>query len=147
MIISKFLITVGMVWRVSYENWKAPLDSYFRVIQVRNIRTRPYPKSTTPTLQINPTPSIKRCVKQTRIDDWNNLPNENITSVSEIYLQSKTVKLLMCDFISDEIYPKSAKKWSRPDMIPIFFRVHRLISGPLQAKYSMQRNKFNYGKQ
>ena len=120
MIKREFLITVGMVWPVSYEKWKAPLDSYFRVIQVRNIRTRPYPKPTTPTPQINPTPSIKRCVTQTRIDHWNNLPNENITSVSEIYLQSKTVKLLMCDFISDEIYLKSAKKWSRPDMIPIF---------------------------
>ena len=86
------------------------LDSYFRVIQVRNIRTRPYPKPTTPTPQINSTPSTKRCVKQTRIDDWNNLPNGNITSVSEIYLESKTVKLLMCDFISDEIYLKSTKK-------------------------------------
>ena len=86
------------------------LDSYFRVIQLRNIRTRPCPKPTTPTPQINPTPNIKRCVKQTSIDDWNNLPNENITSVWEIYLESKTVNLLMCDFISDEIYLKSTKK-------------------------------------
>ena len=45
----------------------------------------------------------------------------------------------MCDFISDKNYLKSTKKWSRPEIIPIFFRVHRFISGPLQAKYSIQR--------
>ena len=48
----------------------------------------------------------------------------------------------MCDFISYEIY-LNAKIY--PEMIPTrngpnFFHVHWFISGPLQAKYSIQRN-------
>ena len=44
----------------------------------------PDPAPNTPLLapQINPTPSIMRSAKETRIHDWNNWPVENITSVT-----------------------------------------------------------------
>ena len=68
--------------------------------------------------------------------------NNVLQGNSEIYLECRTINLRMCDFISYEIY-LNAKIY--PELIPTrndphFLHVHRFISGPLQAKYSIQRN-------
>lgn len=68
--------------------------------------------------------------------------NNVLQGNSEIYLECRTINLLMCDFTSYEIYLNSK---IYPEMIltrndPHFFRVQRFISEPLQAKYSTQRN-------
>lgn len=61
---------------------------------------------------------------------------------SDIYLECRTLNLFMYDFISEEIYLKSK---IYQELIPTrhnphFFCVHLFISGPLQEKYSIQRN-------
>ena len=68
--------------------------------------------------------------------------NNVLQGNSEIYLECRTINLLMCDFIRYEMYLNTR---IYPEMIPTrnaphFFHVHWFISGPLQAKYSIQRN-------